>query len=121
MNDMNAELDAPVRPDVWTIPGTGMEWCQCGQDHEVTRADVDALYDGAVGPDGLVPHEVVVRVTQQLWRYELVCRFFRLAVEHAAEIVAGSVLERYTRDDAIDITGRFTKTWQGCPEEACAS
>ena len=64
-------------------------------------------------------HTTVVRVTQALWGYEWVCRFFHLKVEDAAVAVAGAVRRTYRFEDAIDITGLFTQTWQGCPEQSC--
>lgn len=109
-----------TRPDVWTLPATGIEWCDCGEDHVLTRADVAARYDAHVGADGRVPHPVVVQVTQEIWRYESVCRFFHLRVEVAAREVAGAVLVSYVVGDAIDISGTFSRAWQGCPEEGCA-
>lgn len=109
-----------TRPDVWTIPGTGQEWCDCGQDHQITRDEVAALYAAAGLTSGdRVPHRVVVRVTQDLWKLQSVCRFFHLNLEDAARTVAGDVQASYPLPDAIDITGLFTKTWQGCPEENC--
>lgn len=107
-----------VSPDVWIIPGTGMEWCDCGEDHELTRESIEERY-GAVSDEDGVPHEAVVRVTADLWGYGRVCRFFHLKLEDAARTVAGAVKAKYQRNEAIDITGTFSKHWQGCPEEAC--
>lgn len=118
-----AQVAAPehsvARPDVWTIPGTGIEWCDCGEDHELTRDVVLGRYLAAGLTDGRVPHPVVVAVTMDLWCYATVCRFFHLTLEDAAREVAGAVLPDYQLDHAVDITGLFTKTWQGCPEDSC--
>src|SRR3954447_6535899 len=110
-----ALLDAPTHPDAWTIAETDTERSVSGQDHGLTREDVAAGYAPWVGPDGLVPHAVVVRVTQRMWGYGWICRFFHLVLEDAARAVSGSVRDRYTLGDAIDITGLFNRTWQGCP------
>ena len=111
--------DPGGRPEVWTIPGTGVEWCDCGEDHELTRDVVLARYLAAGLIDGRVPHPVVVAVTMDVWGNATVCRFLHLTLEDAAREVAGAVLPDYELHDAVDITGRFTKTWQGCPEESC--
>ena len=112
--------DRPVtRPDVWRMPASGIPWCDDPDDPGPYRPDVVALYRRRRYPDGRVPHEVVVEITRELWGYEWVCRFFHLQVEEAARAVAGSVLESYGVPDAIDITGLFSKRWQGCPEQVC--
>ena len=109
-----------TRPDVWDLPGTGMAWCDCGESHSLSRDDVAPCRPGGPPRGRRVRHREVVRVTQALWGYWWVCRFFHLKVEDAAVAVSGAVRTSYPLDDAIDITGLFTQTWQGCPEEACA-
>lgn len=112
--------DRPItRPDVWGMPTTGIPWCDHPDDHVPYRPDVVALYRGRESADGRVPHEVVVEVTRELWGYEWVCRFFQLKVEEAARAIVGAVLPSYQVRDAIDITGFFSKRWQGCPQQAC--
>lgn len=113
--------EAQTRPDAWSIPGTGQEWCNCGEDHVLTREDVHQRYVDAGAANGRVPHPVVVQVTEALWGYTKVCRFFDLALEDAARAVVGRVQVDYEEAEAVDITGTFSKTWQGCPEEACRS
>ena len=116
------DSDTAVRPDIWNLPGSGMAWCECGENHSLPRQDVTHRYRSAgFRPGRRVPHRTVVRATQELWRYEWVCRFFHLKVEDAAVAVTGAVRTSYLFDDAVDITGLFTQTWQGCPEEACAA
>ena len=112
--------DQPVtRPDVWTMPATGMPWSDDPDHPGPHRADVVALYRWRHSSRRRVPHEVVVQVTRELWGYEWVCRFFHLQIEEAARAVVGAVLPSYAVRDAIDITGLFSKRWQGCPEQAC--
>ncbi|WP_250444281.1 hypothetical protein [Actinotalea sp. C106] len=112
--------DRPVtRPDVWSIPATGIPWSGEPGDPGPDRHDVVALFRGRESADGRVPHEVVVEVTRELWEYEWVCRFFHLQVAEAARDVVGAVLPSYEVRDAVDITGLFSKRWQGCPEQAC--
>lgn len=108
-----------TRPDVWSMPATGLPWSEDPDDEGPTRADFVALYRYRESADGRIPHEVVVEVTRELWSYEWVCRFFRLQVEEAARAVVGAVLPSYAVRDAVDITGFFSKRWQGCPEHAC--
>jgi len=101
------------------MPPTGITWCECGEDHELRRPDVVARYRGRESADGRIPHEVVIDVTRDAWGYVNVCRFFHLAIEDSATIVAGAVLPSYEVRDAVDITGVFSKSWHGCPEEGC--
>ncbi len=109
-----------TRPDVWSSPSTGA-WPLDGDDALALRDELVEQYAGLAGADGRVPHAAVVRVTRRLWGYWWVCRFFHLRLEDAAVAVAGEVLADYPVRDAVDITGLFCRTWQGCPEEACAS
>ena len=66
-------------PDLWDVPGSGIAWCDGGDNHGPARADVADLYLAAGQRAGKrVRHRTVVRVTQELWQYLWVCRFFHL-------------------------------------------
>lgn len=119
--DVPFRPDEPARPDVWTMPTTGIEWCDCGCGHEVTE---ELVRDAVANTFGEVPDEIshpeVCLVLMDLWEYESVCAFFFDGVEDSARAVHGRVADMYPLDAALRIIGHFSKTWNGCPEIACA-
>lgn len=109
-----------VAPSVWELPDQGIQWCDCGKDHPLTLEYVRSLADElGIGESDEISHPEVVELTMEVWGYVEVCRFFHLALNAAAEHVHGSVAAQYPVDTAFDIIGYFSKTWQGCPVEAC--
>lgn len=97
----------------------GIDLYACGCDHDVD-SKIREEYVVFGRSNGRVPHDEVVEVTQNVWGYEEICRFFDMRVEDAAKTVAGAVQPDYPFAQAVAITAEFTKTWQGCPEESCA-
>ena len=98
---------------------TGIDLYACDCDHDVDGKILSEYQVFGVS-SGRVPHDLVVEVTQNVWGYEEICRFFDMRVEDAAKMVAGAVQPDYPFADAVAITTEFTETWQGCPEEGCA-
>lgn len=122
--------DAPVapppsvpvtRPDVWSMPDTGAEWCDCGQHHPVDR---DLVRDMVLRSLGAAPerieHTEICLVLMDMWCYVEVCEFFHDAVCRAAGQVNGEVAVDYPLAVGEEIIAYFSKTWNGCPVEACA-
>lgn len=106
--------------DVWTMPSSGLSWCDCGQEHELTANFVyQTILEAGFEPDRPLSHEQLAAVIADVWDYCEVCRFFYLAVEQAARRIHGKVDESYPLSHSVDIVGYFSKTWQGCPDAAC--
>lgn len=116
----NPPAEVPETPRVWDMPTTGMEWCDCGEHCEVTIDRVEEeFFDVLEDCPDWVTHRQLCRIIQYMWRYISVCQFFFDHVERSATAVVGGVKEKYEFLTAVDIAGYFTKTWNGCPEEAC--
>lgn len=108
-------------PEVWEMPTTGLQWCDCGCDCEVDEELICDYMEDVLGertPEW-VTHPELCRVIQELWNYESVCAFFFDHVDLSAKKINGSVAKRYRGTVATAIIGYFSKTWNGCPEEAC--
>ncbi len=109
-----------IVPTVWDLPDQGVQWCDCGQDHALTLDFViDVAEDLGHDDEVFLTHQEVVELTMEVWGFAEVCRFFHLALNAAAECVNGAVEEEYRTFVAFDIVGYFSKTWQGCPAQAC--
>ena len=110
-----------VVPDVWKEPATGMEWCDCGCHHPLTRRIVKDAARDVIGEDlpGQITHRQVIRVAMEVWRYASVCRFFTLAVEEAAVRVHGEVAAEYPMPVGLAIVKEFSNHWNGCPTKDC--
>lgn len=107
-------------PDVWERRAVGLPWCDCGEDHPLTRESVEWAVESLYGhlPDRLT-HPQVVAVAAEVWQMESVCRFFTLQVEDAARDVNGSVEPDYPAGVGLAIVKAFSDAWNGCPEEQC--
>lgn len=112
--------ETPVeKPNVWEMPTTGSGWCDCGEDHDL---DTDWLLDCAfetVDDPEWMTHKEVIRTAKMFWEYESICEFFRMAINTSATAVNGQPAEKYKFEIGIEIVAHFSKTWNGCPEEAC--
>lgn len=106
-------------PDVWTMPSRGMEWCDCGQHHELDRDIVLRFARDLVDDPAWMTHDEVIDTAMDLWKYVSVCRFFLLAIGRSASAVNGGPAPRYGFERGMEIVAYFSKTWQGCPEEIC--
>ena len=107
-------------PDVWERTARGVPWCDCGEDHPLTREAVEWATESLYGllPDRLT-HPQVVAVAAEVWALAEVCRFFTLQVEDAALDVNGSVETDYPLPVGLAIVKAFSDAWNGCPEEQC--
>jgi len=114
-------LDTRVKPDVWAMPSEGIEWCDCGDSHEISRGDILEFSEYYAQDKDWITHEEVVQSCMSFWNYDAVCEFFLMKVRDSAIVVAGEVKDKYPMEEGIEIIGYFSKTWQGCPEEACES
>lgn len=109
-----------AKPTVWQMPATGIEWCDCGEHHEVTRELIlESIIITLGDAPEFLPHPQICEVIMDLWNYEDVCSFFHDHVKLSAEAINGSVQDRYPFETGVEIIAYFTKTWNGCPEEAC--
>lgn len=115
-----APTEAPVeKPNVWEMPTTGSGMCDCGEDHDL---DMDWLIDCAfetVEDPEWMTHKEVIRTAKMFWEYESICEFFRMAINVSATAVNGQPAEKYKFETGMEIVAHFSKTWNGCPEEAC--
>ncbi|MCL1837966.1 MAG: hypothetical protein FWG47_01435 [Propionibacteriaceae bacterium] len=114
---------APTRviPDVWSEPATGLEWCDCGDHHPLTRDTVEEatlFVTGEYLPD-TITHRQVILIAMDVWNYVSVCRFFTLAMEDAAVRVWGEVAAEYPLDAGLVIVKTFSDRWNGCPTIGC--
>lgn len=114
------EIPVPAeKPNVWEMPTTGSGWCDCGENHEL---DTDWLLDCAfeiVEDPEWMTHKEVIRTAKMFWEYESICEFFRMAINVSATAVNGQPAEKYKFETGMEIVAHFSKTWNGCPEEAC--
>lgn len=110
----------PQHPGIWSMPCRGIEWCDCGNHHPVSRIAIEEFTAGIARDPRWLTHAEISAVAMDFWRYTEVCRFFVLALERAATVVCGAPAERYRHEQGIEIIGYFSKTWQGCPEEDCS-
>lgn len=118
---MEFESSSERNLDVWSMPRTGMVWCECSEDHELTEEFVfKTLMEMGLYPGRNLSHSEVVELTAAVWNYDEVCRFFELAVEEAAQQVHGQIDSTYPLEHSLAIVGYFSKKWQGCPDEACS-
>lgn len=110
-----------TKPNVWEMPTTGIEWCDCGEHCKVTRQLVENSIMETLGtiPSPFITHTEICETLMDLWNYVEVCEFFHDKVKQSAETMHGSVAEKYPTETAYEIIAHFSKTWQGCPEEAC--
>lgn len=116
--EVPAEESSPADP--WEMERTGIQWCDCGEDHELDRIDAEIdLEELGFFEGDLVPHLAVCAECQKMWNYVEVCEFFYDHVAYSAKKVNGEVAETYPYPVAVDIIGYFYKTWQGCPREVC--
>ena len=117
----NAMTPTRVIPDVWNEPATGLEWCDCGCHHPLTRQIVEEAAEDVLGQDlpDRITHRQVIRVAMQVWAYASVCRFFTLAIEDAAVRVHGEVSADYPLEVGLSIAKDFSNRWNGCPTKDC--
>ncbi|WP_297006587.1 hypothetical protein [uncultured Corynebacterium sp.] len=110
-----------ARPDVWSMPDTGAEWCDCGQHHPVDRDLVHRMVLRSLGatPER-IEHTEICRVLMDMWCYVEVCEFFHDSVCRASEQINGEISFDYPLAVGEEIIAYFSKTWNGCPVEACA-
>lgn len=108
-------------PDVWSMPGRGIEWCDCGQHHALDRATVEQYAAQVVGDPQWMTHDEVIDASMDLWNYVSVCEFFLMAIRTSARAVNGALAPRYRYERGLEIVAYFSKTWQGCPEVICRS
>lgn len=117
---MEVPAEEPSLADPWEMERTGIQWCDCGEYHELERIDaVIDLEELGFYEDDLVPHLAVCAECQKMWNYVEVCEFFYDHVAYSAKKVNGEVAAAYPYPVAVDIIGYFYKTWQGCPREVC--
>ena len=113
-------IPSRTSPDVWTLPRTGAEWCDCGEHHPVDLDLVRSMIERSLGQhNNRIEHREICRVLMEMWRYEEVCDFFHDAVCYAAETCNGEVDADYPINTGEEIIAYFSKTWNGCPVEAC--
>lgn len=103
---------------VWALPNAGMQWCDCGENHELTRDHVWKI----VNELGLqrcleLTYLELTQVAMTLWRLDEPCLFFSQGLDRAIMAVYGSFDRHYRIGAALDIVGYFSKNWQGCPED----
>lgn len=108
-------------PDVWEMPTQGVEWCDCGENHQLTPDHVRAVIRATLGsmPEESITHVQVCAVIMELWRYISVCQFFHDQVNLSAKAMYGSVAKEYPIKIGMEIIAHFSKHWHGCPQEAC--
>jgi hypothetical protein len=119
-------IEAPVptetpveKPNVWEMPTTGSGMCDCGQSHDLdTDWLLDCAFESVEDPEWMT-HKEVIRTAKMFWEYESICEFFRMAINVSATAVNGQPAEKYKFEVGIEIVAHFSKTWNGCPEEAC--
>jgi hypothetical protein len=115
-----APVEAPVeKPNVWEMPTTGSGWCDCDENHDL---DTDWLLDCAfetVDDPEWMTHKEVIKTAKMFWEYESICEFFRMAINVSATAINGQPAEKYKFEVGMEIVAHFSKTWNGCPEEAC--
>lgn len=120
-NQSETQDRARTKPSIWDMPDSGLQWCDCGGDHQLQRDDIsDIASHLSIEEDATITHQQLVILTMELWNYVEVCRFFHLRLNDAAQHIHGTIAELYPYEDGMDIVGYFSKTWQGCPEEVCA-
>jgi hypothetical protein len=107
--------------DVWAEPSTGLEWCDCGCHHPLTKTIVREFARDLFGLDlpAQVTHYQVIRICMILWKVIRPCRFFTLSVEDAAIRVNGSIAATYPLNTGLAIVKAFSNHWNGCPTEDC--
>lgn len=109
-----------TRSTVWDLPDTGLPWCDCGKAHPLTAQLVRERAESLGFTFGQeMTHRQLVKLAMEVWNYVAVCRFFHLQLNGAVEFVYGRLAPSYPYAQGINIVGYFSKTWQGCPEEAC--
>lgn len=105
--------------EVWELPATGTQWCDCEEDHEVTKDVVEFFAYDEVGEADHITHALVVAIAVEMGQYESVFGFFHDAINRAASQVQGGVAATYPYRVGLAIVGLFCRTWNGCPEELC--
>ncbi len=79
------------------------------------------MANGVVQDPEWMTHEEVIDTAMDLWNYIAVCKFFLMAIRASAIAVGGRQSPKYPFERGLEIVAHFSKTWQGCPEEICAS
>lgn len=117
---LEVPAEEPSLADPWEMERTGIQWCDCEEDHELERIDaVIDLEELGFFEGDMVPHLAVCAECQKMWNYVEVCEFFYDHVAYSAKKINGEVAAAYPYPVAVDIIGYFYKTWQGCPREVC--
>lgn len=99
-----------TKPNVWEMPATGIEWCDCGEHHEVTRELIlESIISTLVDDPEFLTHPQICEVIMELWNYVDVCKFFHDHVNLSAETVNGRVQDRYPFKTGVEIIAYFTK------------
>ncbi|MFF5793116.1 hypothetical protein ACFY5D_13800 [Paeniglutamicibacter sp. NPDC012692] len=106
-------------PDPWTMPSRGIEWCDCGEHHDLDRDTVLSFAEDVVEDRQWMTHDEVIDTAMDLWNYIAVCEFFLMAIRASTVSVNGEPAPRYPFERGLEIVAYFSKTWQGCPEEIC--
>ncbi|MFJ2619306.1 hypothetical protein [Glutamicibacter sp. NPDC087344] len=105
---------------VWAMPTTGMSWCDCGEGHELNREIIWSIsHHLGLERRSELSYAELFDLAMEVWRYDVVCRFFKLSFDDAIDRVYGRHARRYPMASALDIIGYFSKRWQGCPELDC--
>lgn len=114
------ETPIPVeKPNVWEMPTTGSGMCDCGENHDLdTDWLLDCAFETVEDPEWMT-HKEVIRTAKMFWEYESICEFFRMAINTSATVVNGQPAAKYKFEVGMEIVAHFSKTWNGCPEEAC--
>ena len=111
----------PSLPEIWREKATGLEWCDCGCHHPLTKTIVTEFARDVLGLHlpKWVTHRQVILIAMQVWNYISVCRFFTMAIEDAAVRVNGCVAPVYSLEIGLAIVKAFSDRWNGCPTENC--
>lgn len=120
--EASAPTETPIpveKPNVWEMPTTGSGMCDCGEDHDLdTDWLIDCAFETVDDPEWMT-HKEVIKTAKMFWEYESICEFFRMAINVSATAVNGEPAEKYKFETGMEIVAHFSKTWNGCPEEAC--
>lgn len=102
---------------VWALPSKGIEWCDCGGGHELTREVVWSIAHELRMQRCLeLTYAELMELAMAVWRHVAVCSFFQEALNRAIIDVYGRYDRHYPIGAALDIVGYLSKNWQGCPE-----
>lgn len=115
----HTEPAAPTAPiDPFTQPSKGTPWCDCGQNHQLTRPLLPSVIEDLYGElrDRLL-HSEIIDIAAYLWQYVSVCAFFTGSVDDAARRINGTVAPDYPLNVGCAILQEFCNHWSGCPDE----